>query len=684
MLRVLLLASLVATLVATPTLDVTHPAASIVNGPGVHAIDDSRNASDRLNLRPAGKASPHALGAANPLLRREVFGFAPYWELQHNAEWNFNLMNTVAYFGLDVNSDGTFATNGGGWTGWNSAELANVISKAHAAGDRVVVVIKDFNDASINRIVTTAAMQTLIDGTMAAISTKNLDGVNVDFESSGSSLFPDIPLGMTNLMTAMSSQVHTRYPQAEVTLDTYAGSASWDGGPFIIGNLAPVVDSFVVMAYDSVFSNMPGQAGPNSPLNGWTYNDTVDVSQYLTKAPASKIILGVPYYGYVWSTVDGSPYSKTVSGGQAISYTGAVGNLTCGGIAQKIGWDTTGQSPWAAWWSPSSGDPCGDNVGMPREMYFDNATSLGIKYDLINSNNLRGVGIWALGYDSGRTELWNELATKFLGATAWSSLGGAMTSSPSVSRWGPYRSDVFFRGTDNGLWQTTWNGTTNSSFIPLGGGLTSDPAVVAWDSNRIDVFARGGDNGLWHKWWNGTSWSGWESLGGILAGAPAAASWTAGRLDVIVRGGDNALWHRSWNGTRWSSWQSLGGSVTSDPAAVSWSANRIDVFAKGQDNGLWHLAWNGTTWTGWQGLGGTLTSAPSAASCAPGHLDVFSLGSSGADHIGFNGSSWTQWQNLGGQLASKPGAACAAPVYGMDVFARGTDDALWHVEVPAS
>src|SRR6266576_3714411 len=56
--------------------------------------------------------------------------------------------------------------------------------------------------------------------------------------------------------------------------------------------------AFFVMAYDMAFSNSPGQAGPNAPMNGWTYNDSLSVSQYKGKAPASKIILGVPYYGY--------------------------------------------------------------------------------------------------------------------------------------------------------------------------------------------------------------------------------------------------------------------------------------------------------------------------------------------------------------------------------------------------
>jgi peptidoglycan hydrolase-like protein with peptidoglycan-binding domain len=80
----------------------------------------------------------------------------------------------------------------------------------------------------------------------------------------------------------------------------------------------------------------------------------------------------------------------------------------------------------------------------------------------------------------------------------------------------------------------------------LGGVLTSAPTVSSWAANRLDTFVRGTDNALWHKWWNGSSWSGWESLGGVLTSAPGAVSWGSNRIDTFVRGTDNALWHKWW------------------------------------------------------------------------------------------------------------------------------------------
>jgi chitodextrinase len=260
----------------------------------------------------------------------------------------------------------------------------------------------------------------------------------------------------------------------------------------------------------------------------------------------------------------------------------------------------------------------------------------------------------------------------------WTSLGGTLASAPAVASSGPSRIDVFMRGSDNALYQRTWNGTSWSAWTSLGGVLTSSPSAISWGPNRIDVFVRGADNGLWHRSWNGTAWSGWDSLGGVLSSGAGSASRGVGRLDVFVRGGDNGLWHRSWNGTAWSGWESLGGSLTSDPSAVSWGSNRIDVFVRGSDNGLWHRSWNGSSWGAWQSLGGVLSTGVlstgiGAASCTSGHLDVYVLGSDNAVwHMGYNGG-WGGWQRLGGSWTSGPSATCPAGTHVVNVFERGTD-----------
>src|SRR6202171_531734 len=88
---------------------VTH--ADPVMGP--NARDEARHAHDTLQLSPA-TSSPHpalprlrgrvygvnaAQGpATNPAggVDRVVFGFAPYWAIANNSQWNYSLLTTLA------------------------------------------------------------------------------------------------------------------------------------------------------------------------------------------------------------------------------------------------------------------------------------------------------------------------------------------------------------------------------------------------------------------------------------------------------------------------------------------------------------------------------------------------------------------------------------------------------------
>jgi hypothetical protein len=84
------------------------------------------------------------------------------------------------------------------------------------------------------------------------------------------------------------------------------------------------------------------------------------------------------------------------------------------------------------------------------------------------------------------------------------------------------------------------------------------------------------------------------------------------------------------------------------------------------------------TWMDWESLGGTLTSGPGVASWGSGRLDVFARGTDSALwHIWYD-NGWSTWERLGGTLTSSPGAV-SWDQGRIDVFARGTDSALWHI-----
>src|ERR1700737_4052708 len=163
---------------------------------GPHLRDEARPQHDQLHFapaaspivpraaRPAAAAAPGAAPASVGNLTREVFAFAPSWALSAGAQanWKYNLLSTLAYFGISVNGDGSFNTTDSSWTGWNSQNLVDMINRAHTAGDRVVVVIKATSSATANSIVSSeTSRQAAIANTINATAAEGLDGVNGGF-----------------------------------------------------------------------------------------------------------------------------------------------------------------------------------------------------------------------------------------------------------------------------------------------------------------------------------------------------------------------------------------------------------------------------------------------------------------------------------------------------------------------
>lgn len=643
--------------------------------------------------RTASVRSP-SFTAAAPRPQREVFGFALASSLADPTvgypSWDFSVLSTVAFFGLHINTDGTIAADSN-WTTWNSTQLTSLVTTAHGAGTKVVltIVLQDFSAGTPNMCAGLAHASTTVTATVNEVRAKGVDGVNVDYEGlSGGCGTSDSSWARHTFTTFVASLRSALGSGPYLSVDTYASAAADPIGFYDIPGLSPHVDSFFVMAYDLEYSNYARPPlgcssfclGPTAPLGSYYYNDTTTASQYASAAGNAKVILGVPYYGRKACVVAATPNQYPTSSVVADSYLDATGESTAAGVqpgsyaSHRDANDPSGQERWDTWFNTS--------MNCTRELYFDDAYSLGLKYDLVNQYALRGVGIWNLNYGGGAPELWAELRSHF--ATNWTPLGGKLQLGADDASWAAGRIDAFAVGLDGAVWHRAYNGAAWQPWESVGGKATSDPAAVSPSANRVDFFVRGADGALWHRWWNSTAWSSWENLGGRLGSGPDVASWASNRLDVFAEGTDGALWHRAFNGTAWQPWESLGGRLASAPGAVSSGSGLIDVFAAGTDGAVWHRAFNGTTWGAWSSLGGSVAAAPDAASCASGHLNVFAAGTDGALwEKTWNGSAWSQWLPVGGRWSQAPGAVCQPTTSTISLVETGADGHLYETDVPA-
>ncbi|MHB8439380.1 MAG: glycosyl hydrolase family 18 protein [Acidimicrobiales bacterium] len=409
--------------------------------------------------------APPALAASPPLRSHEIFAFAPWWNIAEQSSFDVKDMTTLAYFSLDVNPDGTINQADSGWNGFESQDLADLVTRAHAAGDRVVLTVTCFDQRALDELTSSSqAAARLGTELVQLIEAKNLDGVNLDFEGNG----PQDRTGLDNFVATVAGQLHTADAHWQVTMSTYGSSAGDPNGFFDIAGLNRSVDGFFVMAYDM---NSPSTPTPTAPLTGPGNNDEIDLSEYAQVVPRSKIILGVPYYGYDWPTQGPDMGAGATGAAKPVSYAQILSDNT------PSYWDQSTATPWTAY----------QVNGQWHQVFFDDPTSLALKARLVNADGVAGIGVWALGMDGNSPAMLAALlghasAAKFLTGPGSNTTANA----PAVGGGSTSARSYTYSGQWNGAAETLE--PVNPSTLPgngsahTEGGLvnftTSDPAAT--------------------------------------------------------------------------------------------------------------------------------------------------------------------------------------------------------------
>lgn len=333
--------------------------------------------------------------------QKVIFGFLPYWNIKYEPSINYSQLTHLAFFGLDIDKNGNIKTrvNPGeaepGWTAYRSPVFGSIVRKAHDANVRVIMVLRAFDNETIESIVASKTKQEkLIENTLTIVKQKNLDGINIDFEYVGAP-----PQKIRDQFTGFVKEFHNRcslfLASCSLSVDTYADAATstriWD-----LAALGPLVDHIIVMAYDFTRPSSD-YSGPVAPLD----QIKQAIAEYSKQIPLQKLLLGVPYYGYEWPTYSPEPMSKTINNGYIATYKRVIESILKGDV--NFGWDIESFTPYII----------STESGKTTQIFYDDVRSLGLKYDFVNETGLGGIAIWALGYDHDRPELWQLLKEKF-------------------------------------------------------------------------------------------------------------------------------------------------------------------------------------------------------------------------------------------------------------------------------
>lgn len=371
----------------------------------------SPSASDAPVASPSPGAPSQPAGS-----QKEVLGFFLPSQIDDVlSSADLSVLTSIAYFGISSNKKGglRIRDHGGAydfrWAAWISPRMTRLIDQAHAAGTKVFLTVTRFSWNSAGYAATTAllsskqARQRLAVLTAQAVVNRGVDGVNIDFEP--------IPNGQSanfvDFVRRVRSELDARKPGLEMTVDSTGYIANYD----VAGLTAPgAADAIYIMAYHYTGS-WSRTAGAVSPLHRSTYDVTDTVDAFLAQTTPDKVMLGLPWYGNLWSTKSGDVNARTRPPSTKYGFPGSVTYANAVAVAAEHGrlWDALEQVPWSRWKARA----CSSCPLTWREMYYEDAQSLAAKHQLVLDRGLRGTGIWTLGFGGTGTSLYDELRQTF-------------------------------------------------------------------------------------------------------------------------------------------------------------------------------------------------------------------------------------------------------------------------------
>ena len=325
---------------------------------------------------------------------KNYYGYLPYWtDTTYFQYFKMNLLTHISYFSVDIDpASGSLGSIP------NISRLNRIRDYGHDWGVRIHMTFTLFGSSGVTSFLNNAAArQAAINNIADLITNYGLEGANIDFEFVTGSVRDSFNLFINGLSSALWNHLQGR---KELYIASIAVPEWYPG--YDIAYLADHTDGLFIMAYDFHWSgsSVAGPVSPCVPSSFWgQYCAAKSIGSYKADgAGGSKIILGLPYYGYDWPTVSSDMGSATTGTGSAVIYYYAFQNANTYGYL----WDSYSQTPWYRYYSVQW-----------HQCWYDDSVSLDIKFGMVNDSLLQGAGCWALGYDRSYDHIWNAIRRNF-------------------------------------------------------------------------------------------------------------------------------------------------------------------------------------------------------------------------------------------------------------------------------
>ena len=336
----------------------------------------------------------------------EVYTWYPYWMGDVWKSYDFNLISSISFLSYNIDPKTGSYLNPAQIKQWRETDLLDS-AKIHKTKVLLSLALEG-EENHLEFLKNEKAWTTTLDSITVLLKERDADGIEVEFI--------DIPLDLEpkflDFVAQLKENLSYRFITKKLTLSLVI-PASPDKFPFDLRKLDESVDLFIVKGLD--YHEEDGTVAAVAPLRNETAGGPSLENTLLTYLDrglnAEKSILALPLYGSQWSgTFDPEEGFYTTNFERKVTLSEVNRVFQSKDSIYKIE-PTLDETTMTQYFFLEFQD----NTSI--EGWYDDSLTLSKKMDYALVNKFKGVGLWALGYDLGKNEVWDVVAKKFTGNT---------------------------------------------------------------------------------------------------------------------------------------------------------------------------------------------------------------------------------------------------------------------------
>lgn len=287
-----------------------------------------------------------------------------------------------SYF--DIQSDGSVKVN---------YISESYIEKVKAMGLKIVPFLSNHWDRAAG-IAALSNIDETVNAVISAINKYNLDGINIDIENVTHNQREQYTELVKKLRQALPS---SKEVSVAVAANPYGWTEGWHGS-YDYGELAKYADHLFIMAYDEHY-----EGGDEGAVASAEFTES-SIRYALEECAAEKIVLGIPFFGRIWSVDDDSVNGIGISNNRLEQIIADLGGT--------VTFDYEKMSPKAEFTVTAGNEITVSGTLLKAGTYtawYENDASIKHKLSLVDKYGLKGAGSWSLGQET--KDVWDYFYT---------------------------------------------------------------------------------------------------------------------------------------------------------------------------------------------------------------------------------------------------------------------------------